>query len=197
MTDWGALYREHVADVAAFASDLDDDALAHPVPGTPSWTVKDVVAHLAGEAADSVDGRMDDAPGPTWTARHVAERRHLPVADLVAELGAHQDAVANAAAGATPAIAWDIAVHHADLHEAFGKPRLADHLWQPVADVVGPRRAQELVGTVPPYELFRAVFSRRSRDQMRAWGTGLTEERLDEIPIFGARDDDQPVPEEI
>ena len=85
-------------------------------------------------------------------------------------------------------------MHHADLHEAFGKPRLAEHLWQPVAETVG-SRAQELVGTVPPYELFRAVFSRRSRDQMRAWDVGLSEERLEEIPIFGARDDDQPVPD--
>ncbi len=194
MTDWGALYREHVADVVALASELDEEALARPVPGTPSWTVKDVVAHLAGGAADSVGGRMEDAPGPGWTSRHVAERRHLPVADLVAELRTHQDAVANAAAQArTPAIVWDIAVHHADLHEAFGKPRMAEHLWQPVADMVGPR-AQELIGTVPPYELFRALFSRRSRDQMRGWGVGLSEQRLEEIPIFGARDDDQPVP---
>jgi uncharacterized protein (TIGR03083 family) len=194
MTDWGALYREHVADVAAFAADLDDDTLARPVPGTPSWTVKDVVAHLAGGAADSVDGRMDDAPGPAWTSRHVAERRHLPVAALVDELRANQDAVAGAAAEArTPAIVWDIAVHHADLHEAFGKPRLAEHLWRPVADVLGPMRAPELVDTVPPYELFRLLFSRRSRAQVRALDPGLSEERIAEIPIFGARDDDQPV----
>jgi hypothetical protein len=198
MTDWGALYREHVADVSAFASDLDDVALARPVPGTPSWTVKDVVAHLAGGAADSVDGRMDDAPGPAWTARHVAERRHLPVAELVAELHAHQDAVSHAAADTpTPAIVWDIAVHHADLHEAFGKPVLAEHLWQPVVEMLGPMRAPELVGAVPPYELFRGLFSRRSRDQMRAWDPSLSEERLAEIPIFGARDDDQPVPDGV
>ncbi len=142
-TDWGALYREHVSDVVAFVVDLDDDALARPVPGTPSWTVKDVLAHLAGTAADSVGGRMDDAPGPAWTSRHVAERRHLPVADLVAELHAHQDAVADAAAGASsPAVVWNIVVHHADLHEAFGKPRLATHLWDPVLDVLGPARAR-------------------------------------------------------
>lgn len=194
MTDWGALYREHVADVAALASDLDDAALARPVPGTPSWTVKDVVAHLAGGAADSVGGRMEDAPGPAWTSRHVSERRHLPVADLVTELRLNQDAVADAAARAdTPAMVWDIVVHHADLHEALGKHRMAEHLWAPVAEAVA-TRAQELVGTVPPYELFRAVFSRRSRDQMRSWDVGLSEERLEEIPIFGARDDDQPVP---
>lgn len=196
MTDWGALYREHVADVAAFAVDLDDDALAREVPATPAWTVTDVLAHLAGAAADSVDGRMDDAPGPAWTARHVAERRHLPVAELVAELRAHQDAVASAAAESPrPAIVWNIAVHHADLHETFGKPRLATHLWDPIVEELGPVRAPELMGVVPPYELFRALFSRRSRAQVRAWDTGLSEEQIDALAIFGGRDDDQPVPD--
>ncbi len=45
-----------------------------------------------------------------------------------------------------------------------------------------------------PYELFRAVFSRRSRAQMAGWGTALTAEELDDVGIFGPRDDDQPVP---
>ena len=49
--------------------------------------------------------------------------------------------------------------------------------------------------TVPPYELFRALFSRRSRAQVRAWaGPVPTDEQLDAIPVFGPRDDDQPQP---
>ena len=49
--------------------------------------------------------------------------------------------------------------------------------------------------TVSPYELFRALFSRRSLAQMRAWGApALTDEQLGAICVFGPREDDQPVP---
>jgi uncharacterized protein (TIGR03083 family) len=193
MTDWGALYREHVAAVASLARDLPDDRLATPVPATPAWTVRHVVAHLAGVASDNVTGRTDDAPGPAWTARHVGERVHLPVEDVVAELEGHADAVvATTVDNPRPAIVWDIAVHHTDLHEALGLGRLPERLWQPVVEAVGPWRAPDLVGSVPSYELFRACFSRRSQDQLRA--LGLDEVTAADIGVFGPRDDDQPVP---
>lgn len=47
---------------------------------------------------------------------------------------------------------------------------------------------------VDPDELFRALFSRRSRTRMQAWGLPLSAERLDELCLFGPREDDQPVP---
>src|SRR5919112_3373997 len=99
MTDWGALYRENVAVLTELVADLTDEQLATPVPATPAWTVHDLLAHLAGGPADAVTGRMDGAPGPEWTSRQVGERLGLPVADLVEELHAHQDAVAASADG--------------------------------------------------------------------------------------------------
>jgi hypothetical protein len=45
---------------------------------------------------------------------------------------------------------------------------------------------------VPPYELSRAIFSRRSRSQIAAWAGDSVDP--DQICIFGARDDDQSVP---
>lgn len=196
-TDWGALYRDHVAAVSALAEDLTDEQLATTVPGTPAWSVRDVLAHLAGGPSDAVTGRMDGAPGPEWTARHVGERVGFPVPELVAELQSHQDAIAESTVdNPRPAIVWDIAVHHADLHEALGRPMLAGDLWEPVLAHVAPMK----FGTagVPPdvdgYELFRAIFSRRSRAQMQAWGLPLSPEQLDELCIFGPREDDQPLP---
>lgn len=38
-------------------------------------------------------GRTDGAPGPEWTGRQVSERAGLRVADVVAELESHVDAV--------------------------------------------------------------------------------------------------------
>jgi hypothetical protein len=156
--------------------------------------VREVLAHLAGVASDMTTGRMDGAPAPEWTSRHVNERVRLPVGDIVDELRSHQDAMAQSVVdNPRPASVWNIAVHHADLHEALGLHRMPDHLWMPIVDVLADR-APALAGRVSPYEQFRGFFSRRSRAQMQAWGTGLTAEELDDLCIFGPREDDQPVP---
>jgi hypothetical protein len=197
MTDWGDLYREHVAAVSALAGGLTEEQLHVHVPGTPAWTVYDVLAHLAGGSSDAVTGRMEGAPGPEWTARHVSERRGLPVSELVAELQSHEDAIVESTVdNPRPAIVWNIAVHHADLHEALDLGLLPERLWMPV--LAG--AASTKFGTVglpeeiDRYELFRAIFSRRSRAQMQAWGLPLSADQLDDLCIFGPREDDQPVP---
>jgi uncharacterized protein (TIGR03083 family) len=194
MTDWGQLYRDHVEAIAALASTLTEQQLATTVPATPAWTVHEVLAHIAGGGNDAVTGRMDGAPTPDWTERHVGERRDRPVDQLVAELRSNQDAIVESVAdNPRPAFVWDITVHHGDLHEALDLPRMPERLWRPVAEALA-RRSPELAAAVPPYELFRAGFSRRSRSQMQAWGTDLSAEQLDEVCIFGPREDDQPVP---
>lgn len=209
MTDWGGLYGEHVAAVTGLALGLDDETLALHVPATPAWSVMDVLRHLAGTSTDGITGRMDGAPGPEWSARHVSERVGLSVADLVEELRANVEGVTHLVAGEPrPALVWDIAVHHADLHEALGRPPLPEHLWAPVLAAAAPRMLGELPVTVragtatygaggpaaevSPYELFRAVFSRRSRAQIAGWSGGVV--GAEELCIFGPRDDDQPLP---
>ncbi len=200
MTDWGGLYRDHATALAGLAADLTDDQRRLHVPATPAWTVHDVYAHLAGGPADALAGRMDGAPGPEWTARHVGERAHLPLDELVAELLNGVDAVAGSVADhPTPALVWDIAVHHADLHEALGLDRLPERLWRPVLDALRPRMLGRLPDGVavdaPAYELFRGFFSRRSRRQMRAWFAPVPgDDDLDALTVFGPRPDDQPQP---
>jgi uncharacterized protein (TIGR03083 family) len=196
-TDWGALYRANVASLTALAGDLDDETLATTVPATPAWTVRDVLAHVAGGAADAVSGRMDGAPGPGWTARHVSERQGSPATVLTDELAAHRDAIATSTVdNPRPAIVWDIAVHHADLHETLGRGALREELWAPVLGQVAAWKfgAAGVPANVDGYELFRGLFSRRSRTQMQAWGLPLSPEQLDELCVFGPREDDQPVP---
>jgi hypothetical protein len=190
MTDWGALYRGNAEAVAALAHSLSTAQLDELVPASPAWTAQEVFAHLAGGPADAVTGRMDGAPSPEWTARHVAERRLLPVGDLVEEMLSHVDAVAASTVdNPRPAIVWDIAVHHADLHEAFGLGVPPERLWLPVVETVATMAvpAGTVVDGVAPYELFRALFSRRSQAQLQALG-------LEGLGIFGPREDDQPVP---
>ena len=182
--------------MSALAPTLTDEQLATTVPGTPAWTVHEVLAHLAGAASDAVTGPDGRRPRPGVDRRGTSsERAALPVAELVAELQSHQDAIAESVVdNPRPALVWNIAVHHADLHEALGLPRMPERLWLPVARGARAAGRRALADAVPPYELFRGFFSRRSRAQMQAWGTDLSAEELDELCIFGPREDDQPVP---
>jgi hypothetical protein len=219
---WGGLYRDHVSALTALAGELDDAQLSTHVPATPAWTVRDVYAHLAGGAADALTGRMDGAPGPEWTSRHVGERARLPLPVLLDELTTQAgDVAASVADNPSPALVWDIAVHHADLHEALDLGRPPERLWLPVLEAAGPRMlgragvrvrcdgrlwgedpaeadhngAHHEAPEVPAYELFRAVFSRRSRTQVRRWaGPGWTDEQVDALGVFGPRIDEQPQP---
>jgi len=209
MTDWAQLYRDNASAVTGLANDLSDDDLATTVPATPAWTVRDVIAHMAGCQSDVITGRMDGAPSPEWTARAVGERAGLSVADLVGEINDHTEALIEAVAESPrPAPIWDITVHHADVFEALGRGELAPELWQPVLDGAGPQMLGERPVTVrtgaaeygaggtelsvPAYELFRTLFSRRSRSQIASWAGDVLSP--DEICIFGAREDDQPAP---
>jgi uncharacterized protein (TIGR03083 family) len=197
MTDWAELYRANIAAVTSLAEGLSDDQLTARVPASPEWSVREVLAHLAGSPADALSGRMDGAPGPEWTARHVGERSGRSKDELVAEIrGVVDGVVASIEGNDRPALVWNVAVHHADLHEALDKGIPPEHMWQPVVDAMRPSLAENAAAFagVSDYELFRAFFSRRSRAQVAAWDTGLDQDTLDGIGIFGPRDDDQPVP---
>src|SRR3954470_2808343 len=166
MTDWADLYRANVDAVTALAEGLSADELGTRVPATPEWTVRDLLGHLAGSPADALSGRMDGAPGSAWTARHVGERLGHTTAELVAEIrGAVDGVVATLEGNDRPALVWNVAVHHADLHEALGKGVPPDPMWRPVVEAVRPSLGEhaEAFAGVPDYELFRAFFSRRSR----------------------------------
>jgi uncharacterized protein (TIGR03083 family) len=197
-TDWAEVYRSNVAAVTALASGLTTEQLALRVPATPDWDVHDVLAHLAGSPADALSGRMDGAPSAEWTARHVAERSDRTVEELVAEIrGSVDDVVASLDGSDSPALVWNLAVHHADLHEALDLGVPPAPMWRPVLEAIAPRMlgsSAPAVAHVPDYELFRALFSRRSRTQMTGWGASLDPQWLDGICLFGPRDDDQPVP---
>ena len=209
MTDWAQLYRDHVDAVGALATDLTDDELATIVPATPAWTVREVIAHLAG-----VPGRHPQRPDgrrPVTAVERAACLRADRAVRRRPRRGAPRQRRRDGGVGGgyRPARhVWNIVVHHADLHEALGRGEMAAPLWQPVLDAAAPYKLGEQAVTVyagdaayggggpevtvPPYELFRALFSRRSRSQIAAWAGDAVDP--DQVCVFGARDDDQPVP---
>jgi uncharacterized protein (TIGR03083 family) len=191
-------YRDARHRVTTLASALRDHQLRTPVPATPGWTVHQLLAHLVGGAADAAAGRIDDAGSDHWTARHVAERQHTPIEQLLDEwrhVGPTVESQLTGVQFTGPNLAADLICHEADLGEALGLPtvdrihwhdpfldtmmQLLTHRLRPIASIqIRDEHGNEWhCGSDRPaltlhansYELLRAMFSRRSRRQIAAW----------------------------
>lgn len=142
---WNAAwaYEDGQRRVLALLAGLDEARLARPVPACPQWTVRDVVAHLAGVAEDAargayflgaVDAWRDPAIAEArerWTAGQVSQRADRDLESLLREFEDHGSTlVASLRRGTGPACSgpeWvltapvaDLAVHLEDLREALG-----------------------------------------------------------------------------
>ena len=206
-------YARAVDRLVLLAQGLDPEGTATPVPATPGWSAHDLLAHLAGAATDLVSGRMDGAPGPAWTARHVGEGSSQTTAALAEQLADAAATIPDDVYGsASPTPVWDLIVHEADLLEALGRPRQPEDAWRAllahtVRHLGAVRGAEGVLVTTEnrwalgpagahvrldadDYELARVVYSRRSRRQVGA----LTDAPgpLESLQVFGLRDDDLP-----
>ena len=217
------IYRAARHRIGTLAGGLTDEQLRTPVPATPAWSVHEVLAHLVGGAADVLAGRLDGAPGESWTSRHVTERSDRPISELLDEWERAAPAVESSlpAQHTGPNLAADVICHEGDLHEALGLPRADRAHWQPFLDAMGHFPGRRLRDTatllicdelgqqwrcgsgesvtvlqVDGYELLRGLFSRRSRRQIAGWDWSPEPPGplVDGFGFFGPRDDDQPVP---
>jgi uncharacterized protein (TIGR03083 family) len=132
--------RERITELLA----VDPEA---QVPATPGWSVRDVVAHLSGLAADWAGHNLDAYASAEWTDAQVQARAGRSVGSLAAEW-AHRaedlesilrDPVGSGipeplitAFGPVPAIAWpdvivtDLAIHEHDIRGALSEPGFRD-----------------------------------------------------------------------
>lgn len=218
------MYRNARTRVSDLAATLSDEQLRTPVPATPRWTIHELLAHLAGCAADVASGRVDGAPGEQWTARHVEERRCHSVGELLDEwdrIGPVAESSLTDEQILGPNMAADAICHEADLHEMLGLPRVEREHWYPLLEAMmlflrkqfrhhttllirDEQGQQWSCGSGEPttllradgYELLRATHSRRSRRQIAAWNwtPAPDEQVIERFGFFGPRDDDQPVP---
>jgi hypothetical protein len=86
--DTGKLYERTRTNFVATVVALPATRLEHTVPATPAWSVRDVLAHVVGLAADLNALRFpsaDEASGRAWTDGQVARGRGRSIADLAAE----------------------------------------------------------------------------------------------------------------
>jgi uncharacterized protein (TIGR03083 family) len=177
---------------------LSPQQLGLPVPGTPDWTVADVVAHLAGVSSDLLNRRTDGASTEPWTARQVAERRGRPVVEILAEWDADAASIEpliSKVQALAPA-AFDALTHEHDLRGAVGVEGASDPEMVEVAlaasiealgsrldaagqpglrIVTGPEplaagsEAVKATVTATSFEMFRATFGRRGAGQIRTY----------------------------
>src|SRR4051794_31405385 len=181
--------RERMADAVR---DLSLEDLDRQVPACPQWSVHSLVSHLTGVAADFVVGNVIGAPRPPWTAVQVEMRRNLPLAEVLDEwatVGPLLEKLIVEGTTSHPLVCnpyVDAAVHEADLHGAIGSGRPPTELWLAALDwmldepgpltVVTPDGTYSVnsdgpiaVAHTSSYELFRAVFGRRSTTQIMDW----------------------------
>jgi uncharacterized protein (TIGR03083 family) len=194
----GEVYRSVREDLLALVADDPGAVADRLVPACPTWTVKDLYAHLSGVAADVLAGDLAGVGTDAWTEAQVSARRDRGLVEVLDEWRANGPALDEIFTDAGPSLdpralvdAW---THQQDLRAALGQP--------PADDVVGRNhcvavlldRVDGLVdaGRVPPlrveldgdvrlhrgdrvvlrtasHEWARGLLGRRSRRQVLAW----------------------------
>lgn len=205
-----ALYREAQSSFVELARSLSEEQWEAPSPCTPGWAARDLLSHAAGVAIDIVEGNVEGAATPPWTAAQVQRWRDVAVDELIDRWNQALDQTAEAIefiGEARPIV--DCHTHEHDLRCAIGSSGNRDsELVDWIADrfvaipagraidldfvggvqrrVEGPGGAIGLSG-VTAFELARSRLGRRSSDQVRAyaWSEPVPDEVLDGWFLFG------------
>jgi hypothetical protein len=197
-TTSATLYADARARITTAVRDLGAADLQRLVPACPEWTVHNLVSHLAGGAADFVAGNLEGAPRPPWTGVQVDARRDRSIGGVLDEwatTGRQLEELILSGTTAHPMICnpyVDAGTHEADLHGVLGIGRPPREVWLATIDwvvdesgpltVTTPDGVFHVSGDGPvaavetsSYELFRALFGRRSAAQIESWGWSTPE----------------------
>ncbi|MCA1727693.1 MAG: maleylpyruvate isomerase family mycothiol-dependent enzyme [Actinobacteria bacterium] len=146
MIDLAKAYEETQRNLAALVRELPEDELSTTVPASPDWTVKDVVAHVTGIAADVSGGTLPEeldilramsdpehaAIRDAVTARQVGDRRDRSLEEILEEWDGALDPLLEMIRGERPfprpvpfadaVVVTDLAVHAQDVRNAVRRP---------------------------------------------------------------------------
>jgi uncharacterized protein (TIGR03083 family) len=149
MGDIAEVFEELRRDVVSFVESLPEEDLQRRLPAAPGWTVRDVIAHLAGDA-DGVN--VNDFPRQffdsfgdeavvvilnKWTQHHVEDRKDMSLEEVLKEWDESAARLVSTMRGDTPwpdnvppfadrVLLTDLAVHQQDIFGAFGIDRARD-----------------------------------------------------------------------
>lgn len=175
---------------------LDEETADVEVPTCPGWTVKDVVAHLAGFFTAYGSGDPKEVFGPGWGDREVKARQDLSLQECITEWSELlQDSDDLFESQLAPVAVSDVLAHEQDIRTALNRPGARDDeniipsvemglsfvdqgaqsanlpALRLVTEEVDRRVGQgEPVATLrtTTFELFRALHGRRTVEQVRA-----------------------------
>jgi uncharacterized protein (TIGR03083 family) len=115
---------------STFLRAIDPAVLDGPVPATPEWRGRDVLAHMVGVTDDVISGRLEGIASESWTAAQVDARRTATVADMLDEWAKLSPEFDVLLAAAPEEIAgqgvFDAMTHEHDLRNALGVPGARD-----------------------------------------------------------------------
>lgn len=144
------LYEQLRNDISELVAGLEPDQLDTPVPATPAWAIRDIVAHLAADATYVIAGDFPNeffqafgdvqavATLNDWTSRQLEERKGRTLEELLQEWKTSGTEVAAMMRGDKPwpdgsivfgdrVLLTDAAVHQQDLFGALGIEEARDN----------------------------------------------------------------------
>jgi uncharacterized protein (TIGR03083 family) len=204
--EWSAAQRRVIGLVGGLSAEQAEVR----VPACPDWTVRDLFSHMVGLGTDVVAGDEPDDHNAGWTQRQVATRRDHDVAALVAEWEKVAAPLREWMEAHGPRPLGDVIIHEQDLRGALHVPggqysagvaAIRDRFAGRFAAAVAGRPPIALVGDTwrwgdadgaavvvraPDFELARALVTRRSAAQLRAWTVrGDVTPYLDAFALLG------------
>jgi hypothetical protein len=122
----GELYEGVRRRIIDLVGDLNEDEAKRIVPATPEWSIKDVIAHLTGNCADTLSGNIGGAATVPWTAVQVQTRADRTLPEVIVEWDEVGPAVAalidDFPGRAGGVVIADVTSHEHDLRHALGRP---------------------------------------------------------------------------
>jgi uncharacterized protein (TIGR03083 family) len=202
--------------VSTFLRAIDPAVLDAPVPATPEWRGRDVLAHFVGVNDDVINGRLEGIATDSWTAAQVDARRSATVADMLDEWAKLSPEFEGLLAAAPEEISgqalFDAMTHEHDLRNALGVPDARDseavniawdwitgartrgglpaiHMITETDDLVAGAGDTRATVEASRFELLRAATGRRSASEVASyrWDPKPEPELLLAGPIFSLR----------
>jgi uncharacterized protein (TIGR03083 family) len=196
--DHTAIYRGVRLRISELALQLDDARLDAIAPATPTWRVRDVIAHLGGATADMVAGNLEGVASDAWTQAQVDARLDWPITKVIDEWTRCAEVVepmiADIPAQMRAMLTIDAISHEHDVRGAVDRPGARDgegiaFAATSIARGLHAQRGDEpaitlildgeqvVLGqgtphttvTTTAFELVRAGVGRRSLEQIEAW----------------------------
>jgi uncharacterized protein (TIGR03083 family) len=129
MAETDVLYRDTRTRITELVRSLSADEVEAKAPGTPEWSVREIVCHLSGVIADILAGTLDGVATDPWTAKQVDARCDKSVDEVLDEWAANApqvEAIVNGFGSAGVQMVADAVTHEHDIRGAVNKPGARD-----------------------------------------------------------------------